>query len=75
MKYFQRGGGYYVDFGASQMTVEGRIKVKKGQEIVEVLPHGLRFADGSELRPTKSSSLPDTTTCARGLVLSWLTRL
>ena len=49
IKYFQRGGGYYIDVGASKLIAEGKIKVKNGQEIVEVLPHGLRFADGSEL--------------------------
>ncbi|CAM1501280.1 Fc.00g104420.m01.CDS01 [Cosmosporella sp. VM-42] len=49
MKYFQRGGGYYIDVGASQLIVDGKIKIKQGQEIDEVLPRGLRFADGSEL--------------------------
>ncbi|RAL16074.1 flavin-containing monooxygenase [Aspergillus homomorphus CBS 101889] len=49
MKYFQRGGGYYIDVGASQLIADGKIKVKHGQEIAEILPHGLRFADGSEL--------------------------
>ncbi|KAF4978552.1 hypothetical protein FZEAL_5085 [Fusarium zealandicum] len=49
MKYFQRGGGYYIDVGASKLIVEGKIKVKHGLEIDEVLPRGLRFADGSEL--------------------------
>ncbi|KAJ9484935.1 hypothetical protein VN97_g8427 [Penicillium thymicola] len=49
VKYFQRGGGYYIDVGASQMIVDGKIKVKQGQEIAEVLPRGLKFADGSEL--------------------------
>ncbi|GAB1216511.1 hypothetical protein ATERTT37_005727 [Aspergillus terreus] len=49
LKYFQRGGGYYINVGASEMIADGRIKVKQGQEIVEVLPRGLRFADGSEL--------------------------
>lgn len=48
-KYFQRGGGYYIDVGASALIIQGRIKVKQGQEIAEVLPNGLRFADGSEL--------------------------
>lgn len=48
-KYFQRGGGYYIDVGASKLIAEGKIKVKQGQEIEEVLPHGLRFADGTEL--------------------------
>ncbi|PMD13504.1 dimethylaniline monooxygenase (N-oxide forming) [Hyaloscypha hepaticicola] len=49
MKYFQRGGGYYIDVGASQLIADGKIKIKQGQEIAEVLPHGMKFADGSEL--------------------------
>ncbi|KAH7462744.1 hypothetical protein FOMA001_g18302 [Fusarium oxysporum f. sp. matthiolae] len=49
MKYYQRGGGYYIDVGASKLIADGKIKVKQGQEIVSVLPHGLRFADGEEL--------------------------
>ncbi|KAK1141525.1 hypothetical protein N8T08_008937 [Aspergillus melleus] len=49
LKYFQRGGGYYIDVGASQLVADGKIKVKHGQEIAEIRPHGIRFADGSEL--------------------------
>lgn len=49
MKYFQRGGGYYIDVGASQLIIDGKIKIKQGQEIAEVLPNGLKFSDGSEL--------------------------
>ncbi|PVH75490.1 dimethylaniline monooxygenase (N-oxide forming) [Cadophora sp. DSE1049] len=49
MKYFQRGGGYYIDVGASQLIIDGKIKIKQGQEIAEVLPNGLKFADGCEL--------------------------
>jgi hypothetical protein len=49
VKYFQRGGGYYIDVGGSQLVAEGKIKIKQGQEISEVLPNGLQFADGSEL--------------------------
>lgn len=49
MKYFQRGGGYYIDVGASQLIIDGKVKIKQGQEIDEVLENGLRLADGSEL--------------------------
>ena len=49
VKYLQRGGGYYIDVGASQLIVDGKVKVKQGQEITEILPHGLQFADGTEL--------------------------
>ncbi|KAG5982192.1 hypothetical protein E4U55_002210 [Claviceps digitariae] len=48
-KYFQRGGGYYIDVGASQLIIDGKIKVKQGNKISEILPRGLRFSDGSEL--------------------------
>lgn len=50
MKYLQRGGGYYIDVGASRLIAEGKIAVRQGQEIAEIQPHGLRLADGSELR-------------------------
>ena len=49
MKYYQWGGGYYIDVRASQLIIDGKIKVKQGQEIEEILPHAVRFADGSEL--------------------------
>jgi cation diffusion facilitator CzcD-associated flavoprotein CzcO len=49
MKYFQRGGGYYIDVGASRLIIDGKIKVKQGQEIAEVLPNALKFADGTVL--------------------------
>ncbi|PYI03698.1 FAD/NAD(P)-binding domain-containing protein [Aspergillus sclerotiicarbonarius CBS 121057] len=49
LKYLQRGGGYYIDVGASQLIVDGKVKVKQGQEITEIFPRGLRFADGTEL--------------------------
>ncbi|KAL2757249.1 hypothetical protein ACRALDRAFT_1054600 [Sodiomyces alcalophilus JCM 7366] len=49
IKYLQRGGGYYIDVGASRLIADGKIKVKQGQEVVEVLPYGVRFGDGTEL--------------------------
>lgn len=49
IKYFQRGGGYYIDVGASQLIIDGKIKIKQGQEIKEIFPHGIRFADDSEI--------------------------
>ncbi|EED18638.1 flavin-binding monooxygenase-like protein [Talaromyces stipitatus ATCC 10500] len=49
MKYYQRGGGYYIDVGASQLIIDGKIKIKQGQEITQILPHGIEFADGSVL--------------------------
>ncbi|KAJ5467515.1 hypothetical protein N7475_005267 [Penicillium sp. IBT 31633x] len=50
LKYYQRGGGYYIDVGGSQLIIDGKVKVKQGQEISEIIPHGIRFADGTELQ-------------------------
>jgi cation diffusion facilitator CzcD-associated flavoprotein CzcO len=49
MKYYQRGGGYYIDVGASQLIIDGKIKIKQGQEITQILPNGIEYADGSTL--------------------------
>jgi hypothetical protein len=49
MKYFHPGGGYCIDVGASQRIIDGKIKIRKDQDIAGVLPRGLCFADGSEL--------------------------
>lgn len=49
IKYFQRGGGYYIDVGASQLIADRKIKVKQGQELKQILPNGIEFADGSKL--------------------------
>ena len=48
-KYLQRGGGYYIDVGASRLIIDGKVKVQHGKEISEILPHGLRLSDGTEL--------------------------
>ncbi|KAI4260768.1 MAG: hypothetical protein L6R42_003915, partial [Xanthoria sp. 1 TBL-2021] len=44
-----RGGGYYIDVGCSQLIIDGKIKIKQGQEIEEVKPNGLLFKDGEML--------------------------
>lgn len=49
MKYLHRGGGYYIDVGASQLIIDGKIKIKQGQEITRVNPHSITFSDGDEL--------------------------
>ncbi|KAK3346544.1 dimethylaniline monooxygenase (N-oxide forming) [Lasiosphaeria hispida] len=48
-KYLQRGGGYYIDVGTSQLIIDGKIAIKQGQEVTEIMARGVRFADGSEL--------------------------
>ncbi|CAG8980227.1 hypothetical protein HYALB_00013399 [Hymenoscyphus albidus] len=49
MKYLQRGGGYYIDSGASQLIIDGHIKIKQGVEVTSILPNAVQFSDGTEL--------------------------
>ncbi|KAI1822259.1 hypothetical protein F4861DRAFT_532356 [Xylaria intraflava] len=48
-KYMQSGGGYYIDVGTSRLIIDGKIKVQHGRGIDEILPHGVRLEDGTEL--------------------------
>ena len=49
MKAYRTGSGYYVDVGASQLIIDGEIKIKAGVEIGTLTPSGIRFADGEEI--------------------------
>jgi len=55
-----RGGGYYIDVGASRMIIDGKIKLKNDSAIVALTETGLKFEDGSELSA-------DVIICATGL--------
>ena len=48
MKYLRRGSGYYIDVGASQLVIDGRIKLVGGQ-VEEVTPAGVVLDNGTEL--------------------------
>ncbi|KAH9882222.1 hypothetical protein J1614_001394 [Plenodomus biglobosus] len=49
MKYYQRGGGYYIDVGCSQLIIDGKIRIAQGHEIAQILPHGIALANGDTL--------------------------
>ena len=49
MKYLSRGGGYYIDVGASKLIVEGKIKIKQGHGVKAVCAHSLVLDDGTDL--------------------------
>jgi putative flavoprotein involved in K+ transport len=49
MKAYRTGSGYYVDVGASQLIIDGEIKIKAGVEIEALTGNGIRFADGAEI--------------------------
>ncbi|WP_096787428.1 NAD(P)/FAD-dependent oxidoreductase [Rhodobacter sp. CZR27] len=48
MKYLRRGSGYYIDIGASQLIIDGEIKLAHGQ-VREVVEDGLILEDGTKL--------------------------
>ena len=49
MKYLRRGSGYYIDVGASQLVVDGSIRLKSGVNIERINPQSVTLTDGSEL--------------------------
>ena len=50
MSYFKNGGGYYLMTGAEKEIINGKIKMKQGQQISHFTEEGLVFADGEEIK-------------------------
>jgi putative flavoprotein involved in K+ transport len=48
LKYLRRGSGYYIDVGASQLLIDGRVAVKSGQ-VDRITPDSVVLEDGTEL--------------------------
>jgi putative flavoprotein involved in K+ transport len=48
VKYLRRGSGYYIDVGASQLLIDGRVKLKSGQ-VSKITGNAVVMADGTEL--------------------------
>ncbi len=48
MKYVRRGSGYYIDIGASQLVIDGKIKLASGQ-VEEITEDAVRLANGTEI--------------------------
>ena len=48
MKYLRRGSGYYIDIGASQLIIDGEIKLQRGQ-VQEIREHSVLLEGGTEL--------------------------
>jgi putative flavoprotein involved in K+ transport len=49
VKGLRRGGGFYIDFGASDLVADGRIKLKSGVGVERIAERAIVFTDGSEL--------------------------
>lgn len=48
MKYLRRGSGYYIDVGASQLIIDGEVKLAKGQ-VDHFEENAVVLADGTRL--------------------------
>lgn len=48
MKYLRRGSGYYIDVGASQLIIDGKVKLAKGQ-VDHFEDDAVVLADGTRL--------------------------
>jgi len=46
---FENVPGYYIDVGASQLIIEGKIKLKSGTNIAQIKQHSVVLTDGTEL--------------------------
>ncbi|QTG80782.1 NAD(P)/FAD-dependent oxidoreductase [Arthrobacter crystallopoietes] len=48
VKYLRRGSGYYIDVGASQLIIDGRVKLANGQ-VDKITGNAVVLDDGTEL--------------------------
>lgn len=49
VKYLRRGSGYYIDVGASQLIIDGKIKLKSGVNVTGINENSISLDDGTEL--------------------------
>ncbi|MCH9670846.1 MAG: NAD(P)/FAD-dependent oxidoreductase [Gammaproteobacteria bacterium] len=47
MKYFRRGGGYYIDVGCCDLIIDGEIGLRHWEDVETVVPEGVRLRDGT----------------------------
>ncbi|MDF3311346.1 NAD(P)/FAD-dependent oxidoreductase [Rhodococcus sp. T2V] len=48
MKYLRRGSGYYIDVGASQLIIDGHVKLRQGQ-VSKITESAIILDDGTEV--------------------------
>ncbi|HLQ86276.1 MAG TPA: NAD(P)/FAD-dependent oxidoreductase, partial [Salinisphaeraceae bacterium] len=49
MLYLRRASGYYIDVGASQLIIDGKIKLASGSEIERLTANSIVLEDGREI--------------------------
>jgi len=47
--YLRRGAGYYIEVGASQMIIDGKIRLKSAAGVQGIGEHSVALTDGTEL--------------------------
>ena len=47
--YLRRGSGYYIDVGASQLIIDGEIKLESGCEVERINARSLTLSNGKEI--------------------------
>ena len=47
MKYFRRGGGYYIDVGCCDLIIQGKIPLMQWDDIERFVPEGAKLRDGT----------------------------
>jgi putative flavoprotein involved in K+ transport len=50
MKFLRRGSGYYIDVGASQLIIDGKIKLKSGSDVSHLTKDSVVLKDGTRLK-------------------------
>ena len=49
MKYLRRGSGYYIDVGACQLIIDGKVKLESGSGVRELTKEAVVLENGKEL--------------------------
>ncbi|WP_160000096.1 NAD(P)/FAD-dependent oxidoreductase [Roseomonas sp. 18066] len=49
LKYLRRGSGYYIDVGASQLIIDGAVKLRSRTRPARILPEAVELEDGTIL--------------------------
>lgn len=45
--FYQRGGGYYINVGAAEAIIDGRVRMRPGVEVERFTPTGVVYTDGT----------------------------
>lgn len=45
--FYRRGGGYYINVGAADAIIDGRVRMRPGVEVARFTPTGVEYTDGT----------------------------